>query len=153
MTEQPVGKTKHTELTLDQIASMQPGLGSLMPLVSDRYWIAYYAAHGGNWALAAHEIAELAKLLQQAALTRPKYEPQLTAYERTTVADLLQAIGARDLASFDAVFRKGTEAANAYHKSLGHPEITWRLPRQPPDHLDLSAPSPGAPSDAPPDRP
>src|SRR5205807_9807469 len=117
MAKQPVGKTKHTELTLDQIASMQPGLGSLMPLVSDRYWIAYYAAHGGNWALAPHEIADLAKLLQQAALTRPKYEPQLTAYERTTVPDLPQAIGARALASFDAGFRKVTAATNASPKS------------------------------------
>ena len=153
MSEPPVGKTKHTELTLDQIASMQPGLGFLMPMVSDRYWIAYYAAQGGNWALAAHEIRELAKLLQQCALTRPLYEPQLTAYERTTIADLLQAIATQDPSTFDAVFRKGADAANAYHKSLGHPEVVWRLPRQPPNHLDLSAPSPGGPSDARPDRP
>ncbi len=153
MAEQPIGKTKHTELTLDQVASMQPGLGYLMPMVSDRYWIAYYAAHSGNWALAAHEIRELAKLLQQCALTRPQYEPQLTAYERTTIADLLQAIATHDLGTYDAVFRKGTDAANAYHRSLGHPEIVWRLPQQPPDHLDLSAPFPGGPLDGPPGRP
>lgn len=153
MPEQPIGKTRHTELTLNQIASMQPGLGYLMPMVSDRYWIAYYAAHGGNWALAAHEIGELAKLLQQCALTRPQYEPQLTAYERTTIADLLQAIASRDLSTFDDVYRKGADAANAYHKSLGHPEIVWRLPQQPPDHLDLSAASPGGPSGGPPGRP
>jgi hypothetical protein len=148
-----MGKTKHTELTLDQIASMQPGLGWLMPIVSDRYWIAYYAAHGGNWALSAHEIRELAKLLQQGALTRPQYEPQLTAYERTAIGELLQAIAAHDLVGFDAAFRKGTDVANSYHKSLGHPEIVWRLPRQPPDHLDLSATFPDGPSDGPPGLP
>ena len=152
MPDRLIGKTKQTELTLDQIASMQPGLGYLMPMVSNRYWIAYYAAHGGNWALAAHEIRELAKLLQQCALTRPQYEPQLTAYERTTIADVLQAIATRDLGTFDTVFSKGTDAANAYHKSLGHPEIVWRLPPQPPDHLDLSAPFPGGQSGGPPGR-
>ena len=49
----PVGRTKHGELTLDQIAELQPGLGTLMRDISDRYWIAYYAAKGGNWKLAA----------------------------------------------------------------------------------------------------
>ena len=29
---QPVARTKHTELTLDQIGGLMPGLGSLMPI-------------------------------------------------------------------------------------------------------------------------
>ena len=43
-----VGHTKHGDLTLDQLAELQPGLGTLMRDISDRYWILYYAAQGGN---------------------------------------------------------------------------------------------------------
>jgi len=31
------GRTKHGELMIDQIASMQPGLGRRMPEISERY--------------------------------------------------------------------------------------------------------------------
>ncbi len=137
--EQPTGKTKHTELTLDQIATLQPGLGHLMPQVSERYWIAYYAAHGGNWTLAAYQLNELLGLLRQGALTRPQYDQQLSTFERVHVAALVRAIEARDLTAFDEAFQKATDAANMYHRALGHPEIIWRLPTHPPQHLDLSA--------------
>ena len=33
-----------------------------MPQVSDRYWIAYYAAQGGNWALAAYQLRRVVLL-------------------------------------------------------------------------------------------
>jgi len=41
---QPVAHTKHTELTLDQIGGLMPGLGSLMPIISDRFGWAFHAA-------------------------------------------------------------------------------------------------------------
>ena len=66
-----IGRTKHGELTLDQIAELQPGLGQLMPLMSERYWICYYAAKGGNWALAAYQLNGLRSLFKKANTTRP----------------------------------------------------------------------------------
>lgn len=146
MPDQPTGRTRHTTLSLDQIAAMQPGLGRLMPEVSRRYHVAYYAAQGGNWRLAAYQLRELAGLLQLAAITRPKYETRLSAFERIHVAALLEAAGRHDLAGFEQEFHRATEVANTYHHETGHPEIVWRLPPSPPDHLDL-APQPD------PDRP
>jgi len=144
VSDQPVGKTRHTELTLDEIASMQPGLGSLMPEVSQRYHIAYYAARGGNWALARYQLRELGGLLQLGAVTRPKYATQLKAFEQVHLTALLAAVDGRDFEVFEQAFTRATEVANIYHQATGHPEITWRLPRQPPDHLDLSPqPEPG----------
>jgi hypothetical protein len=141
MSDQPKGRTKHTELSLDQIASMQPGLGRLMPEVSQRYHIAYYAARGGNWGLARHQLRELAGLLQLGAVTRPKYETQLTAFQRVHVTALLEAVDRHDVASFEQAFHRATEVANIYHQATGHPEIIWRLPPTPPEHLEL-APQP-----------
>lgn len=147
MPDQPTGKTKHTELTLDQIASMQPGLGRLMPAVSQRYHIAYYAARGGNWALARYQLRELGGLLQLGAVTRPRYATQLRAFEHVQLTALLAATDGRDLEAFERAFARATEVANIYHQATGHPEIVWRLPAQPPEHLDLSPqPEPDEPA-------
>ena len=48
-TDGPIAHTKHGDLALDQIAEMMPGMARLMVEISDRYWIMYYAAKGGNW--------------------------------------------------------------------------------------------------------
>lgn len=137
MPDQPTGRTKHTSLTLDEIASMQPGLGRLMPEVAQRYHIAYYAANGGNWRLAAYQLRELAGLLRLGAVTRPMYETQLTAFDRVHLTALLEAVASHDFQTFERAFAQATEMANGYHQATGHPEIVWRLPQSPPEHLEL----------------
>jgi hypothetical protein len=137
--ERPViGRTKHTELTIDQIAEMQPGLGRIMPQVSDRYWVLYYAAKGGNWPLAAHQLNELTGLLRLGAVTRPQYQRHLDAFINGHLSAVRQAIEARDWPAFDRAYKKGIEGSNAYHRELGHPEIEWTLPPDPPRHLRLT---------------
>lgn len=138
MTE-PSGKTKHAELSLEQIAELQPGLAELMPAVGDRYWISYYAARGGNWALARYQLRHLVKLFHKGALTRPKHEANLTEYERTSIAPLFDAIQARDFAAFEAAYQRGIEVANQLHRDLGHPDIVWRLPARPPEQFELGS--------------
>ena len=133
----PVGRTKHGELNLDQLAEIQPGLADLMPQVAERYWIAFYAARGGNWALAAYQLRHLAQLLRRGALTRPKHAANLATYEEVSIGPLMAAIKAKDFASFERAYREATDAANQLHRYLGHPDIVWRLPARPPEHLDL----------------
>src|SRR5437879_10741944 len=70
--ERPVARTKHCELSLDQLAEIQPGLGRLMPEVSERFWILYYAAKEGNWGLAQYQLNGVRNLLRIGAVTRPK---------------------------------------------------------------------------------
>jgi len=137
MSQQPVGKTRHTELTLDQIAELQPGLADLMPAVSERYWIAYYAAKGGNWALARYQLRHLAVLLRRGAITRPKHAANLTEYERSSVGPLLEAIQVKDFAAFELAYQRATAVANDLHRELGHPDIVWHLPPDPPAQFDL----------------
>ena len=48
-----------------------------------------------------------------------------------------KAIAARDLASFEQAYQKAVEGANAYHNATGHAEIEWKLPPDPPQHLEL----------------
>jgi hypothetical protein len=64
MSEKLVGRTKHGELTLDQLASIQPGMARVMEEVAHRYSLMYYACKGGNWELGHHELKELRGLFR-----------------------------------------------------------------------------------------
>jgi hypothetical protein len=136
--EKPIaGRTKHGELTLDQIAELQPGLGQLMPLMSERYWICYYAAKGGNWTLAAYQLNGLRNLFKKANTTRPKYTAMLESYAKTIFDPLALHIEAKNFIEFEQCYRQGIELANQMHGSTDHPEIIWKLPPTPPQHLEL----------------
>ena len=136
----PVGRTRHGEFTLDQLAEMQPGLGMLMPQVSDRYWIMYYAAQGGNWGLAAYQLHELEGLLKLGATTRPKWANYLNAFIKGHLSTMQRAIEGEDFTAFEAAYQSGINAANRYHIETDHPEIIWELPPDPPRHLSLKRP-------------
>ena len=137
MERELAGRSRHGPLTLDQRAELQPGLADLMPQVAERYWIAYYAARGGNWALAGYQLRHLVQLLRRGAVTRPKHAANLTTYEQASIAPLLAAVKAKDFATFERAYQEATGVANQLHRDLGHPDIVWRLPERPPDHLDL----------------
>ena len=138
-----VGHTRHGDLTIDQIAELQPGLGQLMPLVGERYWILYYAAQGGNWALARYQLNSLRSMWKKMIVTRPKYQGMLDNYSRMVFDPLEQHVAAKDFAAFDKAYRDGIVRANQMHAASNHAEIVWKLPPDPPQHLDLNAPLPG----------
>jgi hypothetical protein len=131
------GRTKHGELTLDQLAELQPGLGQLMPMVSERYWTLYYAAKGGNWALADYELRSLRSLWKKMSITRPKYKEMLGDYAQKIFDPLEKQIAAKDFAGFERTYRVGIDLANKLHVATDHGEIVWKLPPTPPQHLDL----------------
>jgi len=133
----PVGRTKHGELTLDQLAELQPGLGQLMPLMSDRYWILYYAAKGGNWALADYQLRSLRSLFKKGATTRPKYKAMLDSFAERIFDPLAAHIQARNFLEFEKTYQAGIELTNKMHVATEHAEIVWKLPATPPAHLDL----------------
>lgn len=134
-----VARSKHGELTLDQIAGLQPGLATLMREISDRYWIAYHAAQGGNWALAAFQLRATRKRFADGALTRPKHKAMLEAFAAKILDPLLQQCAARDLAAFERTYRDGITLANRMHAAANHGEIVWKLPSRPPEHLELGS--------------
>lgn len=139
----PIGRHKKGELTLDQIAELQPGLARLMPEVSDAYWIAYYAARGGNWKLARYYVKKTVRLMKLCAVARPKYQASLEAYTAHTLDPLVKACDANDFGQFDKLYQAGVAEANRYHGLTGHPEIVWKLPPEPPGHLQLGPPGGG----------
>jgi hypothetical protein len=127
------------DLTLNELARMQPGMDRLMAEVGPRLHRCYHAAKAGNWPLAAYFSKSAAKQLALSAESRPKYEPEMTAYLAEDYAPVTQAIKAQDLAAFEAAWTNMVDRANVLHGFFGKPYIGWKTPEQPPDDLDLKA--------------
>lgn len=131
-------RTKHAVLSLEQVAESLPGTGELMRSVGHCQAMAWHAAHGGNWDLAAYYLRRTRSLLRGLAVVRPKYAAQVAEYDRGLLEDAYQALLARDLEAFDRGFDAATDQANAYHVDTGHAYIRWQVPDEPPDRgVDL----------------
>jgi hypothetical protein len=130
-------RTRHAELSLEEIADGLPGTGEVMASVGRCYANCWHAARGGNWQLAAYFFRRTRSLLRGLGVRRPKYTTQLAEFEASSLAPLLRTIDARDWEAFDAAFRAGIDEANRYHVVTNHPYIRWRLPDDVPRDLDL----------------
>jgi len=127
----------HRQMTVEDIARIQPGLARIMPEVGDRTWKLYYAARAENWSLATFQAKEIRGLMDLCAFTRPKHEDALQQYVEKNWQPVQDALGKKDLAAFEEAFHKAIKAANAYHKLKGKPYLVWKLPDSPPPDLDL----------------
>ena len=127
------------ELTIDELAQWQPGMDRLMAEVGPRLHRCYFAALAGNWPLAAYYSKSAIKQLTLSAQSRPKYEPEMTAYLREDYAPVTAAIKAQDRAAFESAWTVMVDRANVLHGFFGKPHIGWKTPELPPDDLDLTA--------------
>ncbi|MDT7573597.1 MAG: hypothetical protein QOE05_3771 [Actinomycetota bacterium] len=127
------------DLTIEELARMQPGMDRLMAEVGPRVHRMYYAAKAGNWPLAAYFCKSVVKQLQLSVQSRPKYDPEMTDYLRDDYAPVSAAIKAQDAEAFEAAYSTMIDRANELHVVFGKPYIAWRTPDQPPDDLDLTA--------------
>ena len=127
------------DLTLDELARMQPGMDRLMAEVGPRVHRMYYAAKAGNWPLAAYFSKSVVKQLQLSVQSRPKYDPEMSDYLRDDYAPVMVAIKAQDIAAFESAYTSMVDRANELHGVFGKPYIAWRTPEQPPDALETIA--------------
>jgi len=133
-----VVKTKHGELTLEQLAEVQPGLARLMKEIGDRFHILYYAAKGGNWKLAEHEQKVTMSILKAGATLRPKYHQDITSFIQSTLQPLGESIKAKDWQTFEHCYKNAVEEANKLHEKYGYGFIDYKISKNPPDYYDLS---------------
>jgi hypothetical protein len=127
------------ELTLDELALIQPGMDRLMAEVGPRAHRLYYAGKAGNWRLADYFFRSLVKQLRLCATSRPKYDADMTAYLDEDCAPVREAIRTHDAAAFESSYQRMIDRANHYHEVFGKPYIKWVTPSSPPEDLDLTA--------------
>src|ERR1700730_1649055 len=139
MAETPRIRTKHGELSLEDVAAVLPGTGEVMRSVSHCFAMSWHAGRGGNWGLALYYLRRTRSVLRGLAVTRPKYRDQIAEFDAGFLEPLYQAQLGRDLALCEERFAAAVEKANRYHVATGHEYINWRIPDQPPEPgLDLS---------------
>jgi len=125
-------------MSLRELATIQPGLGRIMPEIGARTWKLYYAGKAQNWPNALYQWKEGKKLFELGAFTRPKHQPALEAYLRDDWAPIGRAIEQKDLAGFLAAMDRAVESANVWHDRKAKPYIRWKVPDAPPPDLDLT---------------
>ena len=130
--------TGHREMSLEDVATIQPGLGRIMPEVGARTWKLYYAAKAGNWENAIWQWKETKGLFELAGFVRPKHEDALNEYMEKDWSKLEAPLKARDFAAFEKLFHEAIASANAWHDQKDKPFIKWKLPDFPPPDLDFT---------------
>jgi hypothetical protein len=138
MTEEIRVNTGKSEITLDELGTLQPGMPQLMAEIAPRIGTCYHAAVAENWGLARYMLLSAVKIMRSATILRPKYRGAMTAFVKRYCDAVQKAIDGKDIAEFREAFDSMTEAANAYHRQYGHPYIHWRVPPVGPMDLDLT---------------
>ena len=124
-------------MTLDDMATIQPGLARIMPEIGARTWKLFYAAKAQNWPMAKFQYKEIIGLFELGAFMRPKHEAAINQYMNENWKPLEEPIANQDFAAFEQAFHAAVDAANAYHELKEKPYIYWKLPDTPPPDLDL----------------
>lgn len=140
MAQTPKVRTKHAELSLEEIGSLLPGTGEIMASVSTCFGMCWHAAAGGNWDLGAYYLRRVRGLLRGLSVTRPKYADRLRDFDTAVLEQLYQALLERDRVAFERIYEEAVDRANANHAETGYPYVRWRRPPEPPEKgLDLGA--------------
>lgn len=127
------------QLSIDELAMMQPGMDRLMAEVGPRVHRLYYAALAGNWPLAEYFLRSVVKQLKLCAASRPKYAADIDHYLSHEVPPLRDAIRDRSTELFEAAYHAFVDRANEYHREYDKGYIRWVTPPGPPEDLDLRA--------------
>jgi len=123
-------KTPHGEMTIDQLAEIQPGMAAVMKVVGERFTLTYHAAKGGNWKLAAYHLNQVRAAFRNAKVTRPKFGDDLTAFDNEHLQPIFRAIHNQNWVEFEAAFKDAERASDYYHEKRGVSYIRYTLPEQ-----------------------
>jgi hypothetical protein len=105
---------------LDTIKGVLPKFAIPMREVGDRFQNMYFAAKGGNWALAAYMSKYMDKSLNPASYTKPEEYQSWRYFYDTTFDPVNKAIQAQDFKAFEKEYTGAIAACNACHVSMNY---------------------------------
>lgn len=121
-----------------------PGFGPAMRGVSDSFDNMYYAAKGGNWALAAYMGDVIGDYMAPEQVSRPKDYPQWDAFYKANLGDntpVRKAMDAKDFTAFDAAASTIINNCNNCHAGFGFKFIKKIKASAPEANLDYTVKS------------
>lgn len=124
---------------IDDIEAALPKFAIPMREVGDRFNNMYFAAQGGNWALAAYMSKYMNNSMNPAKLTKPEEYPAWSSFYTGAFDPVNKAINAKDFAAFDAAYTKVIDDCNACHAAMGYSFIKITKQNVPTDsHADYT---------------
>ena len=109
-----------TQKQLDALKAAIPKFAIPMREVGDRFQNMYFAAQGGNWALAAYMSKYMNGAMNPAALTKPDEYKIWKGFYEDTFASVNKAIQAKDLKAFNAAYTAVIKDCNGCHNGMGY---------------------------------
>jgi hypothetical protein len=113
-------ETKDYQKQIDELKSALPKFAIPMREVGDRFQNIYFAAKGGNWALAAYMSKYMNGSMNPASVTKPaEYKVWKTFYD-DTFAPVNKSIQAKDFKAFDSAYTAVIKDCNTCHEGMGY---------------------------------
>jgi hypothetical protein len=109
-----------TQKQIDQLKAALPKFAIPMREVGDRFQNMYFAAKGGNWALAAYMSKYMNGALNPAILTKPDEYKTWKSFYETTFAPVNKAIQAKDWKAFESAYNASIPNCNGCHQGMGY---------------------------------
>ena len=112
--------TKDTQKQIDELRSALPKFAIPMREVGDRFQNMYWAAKGGNWALAAYMAKYMNGSMNPASVTKPAEYKVWKGFYDNTFTPVSKAIMAKDFTAFDAAYTAVINDCNSCHQGMGY---------------------------------
>ena len=109
-----------TQKQLDAIKGALPKFAIPMREVGDRYQNMYFAAKGGNWALAAYMSKYMNGAMNPAMLTKPDEYKTWQGFYGGAFSAVDRAIQAKDLKAFNNAYADAAKGCNGCHAAMGY---------------------------------
>ncbi|MEO8676207.1 MAG: hypothetical protein ABI569_11545 [Casimicrobiaceae bacterium] len=111
---------KDTQKQIDDLKAALPKFAIPMREVGDRFQNIYFAAKGGNWALAAYMAKYMNGSMNPASVTKPaEYKVWKNFYDETFVP-VNKAIMAKDFKAFETAYTAVIQNCNSCHQAMGY---------------------------------
>ncbi len=124
-------KTKHGELSLEELAALAPGMSELMVGIGQRMQAMYHACREGNWRLGAYQCRAIRKLFETSKVTRPRYAEAVHEFLEQHVRPIEDSLRAEDWKAFAAALARAISASDEYHKQFGYGYIRYQISDEP----------------------
>ena len=113
-------EAKDTQKQIDELKSALPKFAIPMREVGDRFQNIYFAAKGGNWALAAYMAKYMNGSMNPASVTKPAEYKVWKSFYDETFTPVNKAIQAKDLKAFESAYSAVIKDCNSCHEGMGY---------------------------------
>lgn len=113
------------------VYNIQPKYAVTMREYGGRFADMYFAAKGGNWALAAYQDHYMRAALKPVRLTKPGSSALIDNFNETYLDPIVKAISQKDFQEFAEKYKDAIDGCNTCHEALGYPFVKVKAPTEP----------------------